>query len=113
MNNLTETEKYKQQDALDSVLRDHYDRVSEIHGIRSTFSYYDVTNMYDKHPFTSATFVIDSCTNKSYAIDGDLWVDVWIAIDQCIFIEGPTDYTFIEDMYYTPGDNIVKYSTGS
>ena len=79
---------------------EHYHRVREEYGLQTTWSVYEVEDLFQQHAYPGAAYVIyDQHWGDSEvvrAIDGNTWVDLYRAADAAIQASGDGHHTFIE-----------------
>ncbi len=97
----------------------YYDDIQKEMKFRTDWSIYSVDSMYDEHPYTAAEALLykDHWGEKhmSAKIEGNRWIDLWRAADECIRNSGDNHHMFIEAFTpYNKGDNtVLVLSTGS
>ena len=98
-------------DAEDDKRREHYETVAEEYGYMSSiWSMYEVTNLYDKHPYKAVHLVYqDSVYDISWC---KTWVKLWAVADRAINIAND-DHIFIEGFSVQDGGCVLKLHTGS
>lgn len=79
---------------------EHYHRVREEYGLQTTWSVYEVEDLFQQHAYPGAAYVIyDQHWGDGEvvrAIDGNTWVDLYRAADAAILASGDGHHTFIE-----------------
>ena len=108
---------------------DAFDAIGDSNGIKyTTWSFHDIkaSQMNDPHPFGKVKRVANSscgtycCSSFEVKLQGNRWIDVWIAFDRLREMEGWTDmngkthgcdHRFIEGFERT--GTILFVSTGS
>lgn len=79
---------------------EHYHRVREEYGLQTTWSVYEVEDLFQQHAYPGAAYVIyDQHWGGGEvvrAIDGNTWVDLYRAADAAILASGDGHHTFIE-----------------
>lgn len=94
----------------------HYRTVQEQHGLKSTWSLYEVEDLNSPHPYPGSSFVIykDHWGDKPVhaAVWGPTWADIYKAADACIQGSGDGHHVFIEGFELKNG-NELHMSTGS
>lgn len=106
---------YAQDDAAYEKNSAHYDAISEEHGFKTIWSVYEVADL--NAPFAgAATHVLYKDhwgkTEVSVPINGNTWVDLWLAAERAIEQSGDNHHIFIEA--FIPGDEgVLVLSTGS
>jgi len=107
---------YAQDDAAFDRKHSHYRTVQEKHGLKSTWSLYEVEDMDSPHPYPGSSFVIynNHWGHKPMhaAVWGPNWTDIYKAADACIQESGDGHHVFIEAFELKNG-NELHLITGS
>lgn len=93
-------EAYAQDNSAFDRKWEHYHRVREEYGLQTTWSVYEVEDLFQQHAYPGAAYVIyDQHWGDSEvvrAIDGNTWVDLYRAADAAILASGDQHHCFIE-----------------
>ena len=107
---------YAQEHAAFDRKHRHYRTVREKHGLKSTWSLYEVEDLDSPHPYPGSSFVIynDHWGDKPMhaAVWGPNWTDIYKAADACIQESGDGHHVFIEAFELKNG-NELHLITGS
>lgn len=109
---------YEQDDTAFDRKHDHYSRIRDELGLRSSWSIFEVDNLADRHPFEGADRVVyrDHWGDKpvSVGINGLTWAALYVAADACIRDSGDGHHCFIEAFRVGEEDPRTLYlTTGS
>ena len=103
---------YKAEDDLFEKLRNMFDAAETANGFKSTWSIYEAGDLEASHPYLGATTL--SYSERTVAIEGGRWLDLWKAADRAIRMSGDEHHIFIEG--FKPRDedpSVLVLSTGS
>lgn len=97
---------------------DHYSRIREELGLRTSWSIFEVDDLSQRHPFEGAQRVVyqdhwgDQPVTKS--LNGATWAALYVAADAAIRDSGDDHHSFIESFRASPEDpTTLILSTGS
>lgn len=105
--------------------REAYDRkykmfeaFADAHGLKSTWSIFEIENLGDPHPFKNATTLNykDHWGEKEATVEikGNSWGDLYKAADECVKQSGDTHHAFIEAFRQSSiNKSILFLATGS
>lgn len=110
---------YRQDRAAFDRQQDHYHQVAQDQRItHSLWSVAGVDNLHEPHPFDGARSVQYSthwgAGVVSAEIQGDTWLDLWLAADSCILQSGDRHHCYIERFDPIPNSDFeLNLVTGS
>ena len=77
-----------------------YNAAAKANNLESTWSLYEVEDMMLPHPYKNVSKVVHKNhwgkTAVAVEIEGDRWVDLYVAADKAIKLSGDTHHSFIE-----------------
>ncbi len=109
---------YEQDHTAFETKHKHYSTVQEEYGLRSTWSIYEVEDLFQQHSYPGAREI---CYRDHWGeeavyetIQGNTWVDLFVAADRCVQRSGDQHHVFIEN-FYTVADqpHQLRLTTGS
>lgn len=107
---------YKQEEQDYNRRQEHYNAGSAAIKARSVWSISEVEDLMAAHPYLGARFVCYTShwgkNHPQVPIEGDRWLDLWRAADQCIRASGDDHHIFIET-FEERGDGVLFLHTGS
>jgi len=91
---------YKKEDKISEARRKVYEAQAVVHGLTAIWSLYEVKDMMLPHPYKNVSKVVHKNhwgkTAVAVEIEGDRWVDLYVAADKAIKLSGDTHHSFIE-----------------
>jgi len=95
-----------------------YNAAAKANNLESTWSLYEVENMMLPHPYKNVSKVVHKNhwgkTAVAVEIEGDRWIDLYVAADKAIKLSDDTHHSFIEGFAVNPDDSSeLILSTGS
>lgn len=111
---------YNQEQLDFEAKRKHYEAAREHFKLRAEWSLYEVRSLHDEHPYGSINTVYyadhwGEGGAVSCPVNGKLWIDLYVAADNCIRKSGDTHHAFIESFQPKVVDDVtvLNLSTGS
>lgn len=96
----------------------HFDDVkAQLELKNSEWSFYEVENLSDPHPYGDVDCVVyDQHWGKKdikVKVTGSTWAALWVAADACIRDSGDEHHVFVEKFYPIEGTKNLRMVTGS
>jgi hypothetical protein len=111
---------YDQDDYIFQTKTKHFDTVKQQLSIQdSEWSIYEVNDLYERHPFHCAQWVVYENHNGKgpvkAPIKGETWAGLWLAADRCIRLSGDQHHVYIEQFKQNTelSDDTLFLHTGS
>ena len=91
---------YKKENKIMDERAAIYNAAAKANNLESTWSLYEVEDMMLPHPYKNVSKVVHKNhwgkTAVAVEIEGDRWVDLYVAADKAIKLSGDTHHSFIE-----------------